>query len=116
MNNQQINKALKIYNDCYIGCYPSNLIPIPRKTPAAIIINTDPSHEPGEHWVVIWLNVDDTCEYFDSFGMPPLNSEIINYINKTCPNGMLYSNLMLQHPFGITCAKYCILYNTVYYM
>ena len=47
------------------------------------VINTDPSHMPGQHWVALYLG--QTPEFFDSLGMSPtcydkdLDLLLINY-------------------------------------
>ena len=35
----------------------------------AYIVNTDPSHLPGQHWLGVWTE-HDTCEVLDSYGLP----------------------------------------------
>lgn len=44
---------------------------LPRRVtlyPSAYICNTDTSHLPGSHWVVMWFKSSDYAEFFDSFG------------------------------------------------
>ena len=36
------------------------------------IINTSKADEKGEHWVGVYFPKDGNCEYFDSFGFPPI--------------------------------------------
>ena len=40
----------------------------------AYITNTDDHGEPGEHWLAVY--VDKDVEYFDSFGLFPLDSRL----------------------------------------
>ena len=110
MDTEEINEKLKKYRDCFVGTYPCDLLPKVVQRPAAIIANTDPAHKPGEHWVALWLNANGTGEYFDSFGLPPLNSNILRYIREECPNGVTHLNVMLQNVLSITCGNYCVLY------
>ena len=43
-----------------------------RSYPAGMIINTDPSHLPGEHWLALYFPSAKEVEFFDSYGFPPV--------------------------------------------
>ena len=75
MDTLIIRKLLSIF-PCFKGVYPLDLIPSVKKMPSAIIINTHPSHKPGEHWVCVLIDKYGFGEYFDSFGLPPLQLKI----------------------------------------
>ena len=45
--------------------------------------------------------------YFDSFGLPPRNKRIINFLKRNCARWD-YSRKVLQHPFSKMCGGYCI--------
>ena len=113
MNTSQINSLLR---NCkgYIGAFARDLIPtvIIKKTkkPTLLIVNTDPSHKPGEHWITIYLDSKGSGEYFDSYGLPPLHTEIINFLNKMCPLGYGFNPVTLQCTTCITCGHYCVLF------
>ena len=78
MNILEINNEMKI--DCFKGTFSCDAIPkIKYKQPIAIIINTDPSYKPGEHWVALFIN-NNIAEYFDSFGGKPIKEIYIFYI------------------------------------
>ena len=34
-----------------------------------LIVNTDDSSKPGQHWLGVWMK-DNVCEVFDSYGLP----------------------------------------------
>ncbi len=57
----------------FLGTFPRDLIPktIPQR-PACLVVNTDESGKRGEHWVAIYYMENDTCEFFDSYGLDPL--------------------------------------------
>ena len=74
MNTKQINKLFK-NNLNYLGTFPKDLLQSSSKNKFGLIINTDNSDMPGEHWVAIFKN-NNKVEYFDSFGLPPLQEEI----------------------------------------
>ena len=39
--------------------------------PSAYVINSDPSSEPGEHWIAVYFDKRGRGEYFDSYGLAP---------------------------------------------
>jgi len=56
----------------FCGVFPSDKLPQqPLAKPSALVVNTDPSSKPGQHWVAFYFDVDNTGDFFDSFGQPP---------------------------------------------
>ena len=39
---------------------------------ASCIVNTSEQNEKGEHWIAIHINNSGRAEYFDSYGLPPI--------------------------------------------
>jgi len=107
MNTNQINYSLKKYKN-FIGTFPRDTIPKFNKKPFGIIVNTDSSNAPGEHWVAIYSD-NKITEYFDSFGLPPLHHEVINYLYTTS-DVWHYNSLTVQSVTSTTCGLFCILY------
>jgi hypothetical protein len=93
----------------FIGVYPRDRLPKVNRTPVGLVINTDTSAEPGEHWVAIYLD-DATGEYFDSFGERPAFEEIYNFLEKHCPGGWKYNAFALQGLSSTVCGQHCIFY------
>ena len=85
---------------------------LPKKIlrPCAFIANTHPSTKPGEHWVAIYVSPKGKGEYFDSYGLPPLQKDIKNYMEEQCPNGWKYNPFVLQDANSFTFGYYCVLY------
>ena len=50
--------------------YPDTSIYV-SKYPSLVIINTDSSKGPGEHWCSAYFDNETVCEYFDPLGFPP---------------------------------------------
>jgi len=71
MNTAQILSILTRYvPHCYkVGVYPKDKIPSTLPKRSCIVINTDPSDRPGEHWLALF--VLDHLEFFDSYAFPP---------------------------------------------
>ena len=80
---------------------------LPTLQRGAYIINTDDHDEPGEHWLAVY--VDKDVEYFDSFGLFPLDSRLEHFLG----DDYLYNAAPMQQIFSnacgfIVCITYCI--------
>ena len=115
MNNHQIEDYLK--NDPnFLGCFPhdslDDLSVTPNwcnnkktKTRSSIIINTDSGR--GEHWVAMVLTKGG-CFYFDSFGLPIINTNMLNYVKNKNYKTVTYSNQCIQDFQSTSCGLFCI--------
>jgi len=66
---------------CFKGVYACNELPDePFASPFAVVVNTDPIEEAGEHWVALISKRSDTVQYFDSYGHIPINPEIYRFM------------------------------------
>lgn len=115
MNTSQINMCLQ-HVPGFIGTFPCNMIPRVERVPSIFVVNTariEGSNKrrvvPGKHWVVLFIHKDRKCEYFDSFGMQPLQKDIVSYISYSCKK-LKYNTQLLQDPLSRTCGVYCIDY------
>lgn len=106
MNTYEILEELKKFTNIYV--LPRNKLPRIKKRPAGIVINTDGENEAGEHWVSVYIGEDDIPIYFDSFGLPPLHEDLIEFLTLNTKSVWKYNLLTLQHPESKSCGKYCI--------
>ena len=105
MNNYEIENIL-IYNKNFLGCYASDQIDIlPKTLPKSLIINTANSDTDGEHWVALVLQ-KKRCFYFDSFGLPIMNKNILHFLQKY--KKVMYSDICIQDINSVKCGKFCI--------
>lgn len=82
----------------------------PLKLPVSYVINTDRRKSgKGEHWVGVYCDKAGACEYFDSYGTPPL-SEIYNWLKSFCPGVVLYNTKWIQSPLSRVCGGYVVLF------
>jgi hypothetical protein len=87
MDTKTIDKRLS-NEKYYFGTFARDRIPKAKlKSHGALIVNTDPSIKEGEHWVAMMINEDGTGEYFDSYGLPPLQQDFITFMNKNSSSG-----------------------------
>lgn len=56
------------------------------------------------------MNNYNTLEYFDSFGLLPLNIHFMVFIEKFCNKELLYNNVILQQKKSSVCGYYAIYY------
>jgi len=111
MDTIQISNILS--TDCnlaitFSGVYASDRLPLNCEQPAAIVANTDPHDKPGSHWVAFYLE-GGVGEYFDSFGLPPININFLNFLNRNCKRWN-YNADDFQSLGSTVCGHYCIWY------
>ena len=68
----------------------------------AYVINQDPSHRPGSHWVALFITPFGRAIYMDSFGRPPNQTPIIH-----CTS-LVYNKTSIQSLISGTCGLYCV--------
>lgn len=83
-----------------------------------IVFNTDPHDKPGQHWISMFIDLDDPeIAFFDSFGKCPPHQaiqELISYISNQSPpkrgsNNWKVKCNTVRHQYANTeCGVYCI--------
>ena len=68
-------------------------LPRTKFRPPAIIVNSDPSSQPGTHWLAIFLHCDGRGTFFDSYGQYPPSS-ILMFLRKQT-KGRLFNRRLL---------------------
>lgn len=91
------------------GVFPLDGILPPEKYPSAYVFNTDPRGQPGEHWIAIYLTFDQKGEYFDSYGLPPLQHQFLSFLKKHSLT-WAYNDITVQSLTSDVCGEYCIFY------
>ena len=91
----------------FCGVYASDRLPLNCGSgTSAMVVNLDPHNKPGSHWVAIYIN-NNVGEYFDSYGLPPLNPNILNFLKTNC-RLWLYNVKSIQNETSRVCGHYCI--------
>ena len=91
----------------FVGTFPANGIPNVKQRPASFVVNYDSDGEPGSHWVAILLLPHGNAEFMDSFGFPPLQKDIRNYLEGQSKS-YIYNCKQLQHNSATTCGRYAV--------
>ena len=93
--------------DHFLGCFPLNGLPsFPTSFPKSMIINTQPSGHPGEHWVALVLT-ETNCYYFDSFALPTIPLNIDMYLQPHYKE-ITYLDYRIQDSTSNYCGAYCV--------
>ena len=90
---------------CFQGVFASDRLPEDITYPFACIVNSDPHHKPGEHWLAIFIEGPHVAaEIFDSYGLEPFG-KIYKFAN-THANGVVYSTKWIQSILSKVCGLY----------
>ena len=111
MDEDQIKKELEPLGSCIVCPHDMLESLVIKERPMAIVVNTDKSGTIGEHWVAVYLMQDSKGEYFDSFGLPPLHLDVLEFLNTKCPMGWCYSNVTLQEYEDTICGNLCVCFH-----
>lgn len=115
MNTLQINNYISNFKygsikEKFLGVFPRDCLPSAvTKLPATLIANTDSNDKPGEHWVAIYIDERSKGRYFDSYGLPPLHDDFVDFLDANC-SVWKYNRDMIQGVTSTSCGKFCVLY------
>ena len=94
----------------FCGVIPLDHLPSKKLThDCSFIVNSDKSHEKGQHWFAIYAPLNGYVEYFDPFGLRPIHEEIYDFINKNS-NNFIYNNQQIQHLSSNKCGLFCLFF------
>jgi len=113
MNTYQLTSILtsdQSVGPTFLGVFPIDKLPksVKFNPPCSLIVNFDPSSQPGSHWVAIFIPDGDSCEYFDSYGRDP-PPPILTFL-KCQHKKILKNNKQLQSNITSTCGQMCVYY------
>jgi hypothetical protein len=102
------NILVKLKN--FRGTFPRDLLPQSEGSyPHSIVMNYDEHARPGSHWVCIYVDEHAIAQYFDSYGLPPLTREFVEYLTRNS-NIWYWNKTALQCTDCVTCGEYCCAY------
>ena len=106
MNTQQIDYIIRRHVRGFDGVFSSNTLP--PDNPRLLVANTQPSDQPGEHWISIYVDRNGDGKYFDSFSRPP-SRNFKDYLDKHCKS-WTYNSTQLQSIASKLCGQYCVVW------
>jgi hypothetical protein len=92
------------------GVYMSDQLPLWSPCRSLHVCNTDPSSEPGQHWVIIYLESAERAEYFDSVGCPPVVQRFRRFLDHNATTWRCNTR-PVQHPLSDACGHHCLFYS-----
>lgn len=110
MDGATISKLLNsnpVTKFTFKGVFSSDTIPLfYTDNPSAFIINTDPSNQPGSHWVAVYKPIYGFSEYFDTSGNEPNIHRILSLLGTE----YFFAGKILQYPLSASCGQHCMHY------
>ena len=106
MDSTVIDRILRKNCGIYRGVFACDELPDVDTCPAVIVVNTDPSTRPGQHWICIYFDEDGHGEFFDSFGRQP-KRVFERYMDEHCI-AWTFNKKQLQSLVSRFCGHYCI--------
>ncbi len=103
MNVKEIENILQQYN-LFRGVFALNKIPKTVQAPGALVANTKPLGEDG-HWLGIFITCSNYGFYFDSFGLPPRQTELRDFMQENCEK-WFFSSKTVQSMHTTTCGLF----------
>jgi hypothetical protein len=113
-NNELEKMSKKILGETFLGVYPSNVKPGITKynnfstkyNNFSLIFNLSKHNEKGTHFVAVVIK-NKTVFYFDSYGKPCENENILNFLNQLSPV-YFYNKFSIQADNSIFCGIFCL--------
>ena len=110
MNSVEIARVLSSHpktKENFKGVYALDTLPkIFTKHPVSLVVNTDPVTKPGTHWLALYMATPHSCEYFDSYGLPPFLLPIMRLMQKY--KNVYFNKTTVQSPMSDACGEFCI--------
>ena len=108
MNTEQIEQLCRsdqVLSPKFGGVFSRDNLPDLAEDAKFYVCNTDPSSEPGDHWVVLHAAAEGG-EYFDSLGGAINHDEFAQFLG----GEYRYVSVQTQELFSSVCSQYCIFY------
>ena len=102
----------KIHYPNFLGAYAFDELPPKGEGDFSVIVNTEPSTEPGEHWLPLIFK-SNTFYFIDSYGRSPSSHLFVQDFKEVVKDYFKgyrykYNPRMIQDIFSNTCGYYSI--------
>lgn len=113
MNADEIASALRsndVTGTIFCGVYAADSVPITFAVlPASCVVNTDPTDEPGQHWIALFQCQAGVLEYFDSYGKDPAYHQL-HLLPLITENRLVKQDYKLQSDLTTVCGQYAMFF------
>ena len=110
INTEEIRILLskdKRTTDAFRGVYASEELLPESEINSLYVCSTDPSHEPGEHWIVMYKDENRHANYVDLFGKYPTEEVFEKFLDDIFVF-WTYNDRPVQDLFSEACGYHCI--------
>jgi len=108
MDSEKIRRLLGRV-EMFNGVFPADRLPRHRlKKPTLLVVNTDRSDKPGQHWVAMYFDGEGYGELFDSLATTPIKT-FKDFMNRNCTR-WLKNDMQLQSIISRFCGHYVVMY------
>lgn len=88
------------------GVFPCDGLPAHKAGFLYFIVNLDPKHLPGSHWIAIAFK-KDIALYFDSYGRAPMQKDILTFLRRNA-RIIKYNTIMFQNFKSTSCGLFSL--------
>lgn len=112
MQTDDLERILsKAEPELFKGVFPRDALAQFNQLEGIYIFNTDPISKPGSHWIgVVALPDNNSIEYFDSYGLPPILWKGIYKALTTGARILKWNNVRLQGVLSTVCGDYSLMF------
>ena len=98
----------------FLGVLPCDRLPKDvHHLPAMLVVNTEPAHLSGAHWLAIYITIHRQGYFFDSYGHPPtydaFPKSIQQFLDRSCSD-VVYSPQQVQDHLSTACGQHCLFF------
>ncbi len=112
INSKQIISVLKSNTTTrkyFIGVFARDELVLKPRWPCCFILNTHTRNKPGEHWLAFFYDSNGKCEFFDSYGLPPVVYHLEKYLENTSTSWS-FNEKQIQGSNSSYCGYYCLFF------
>ena len=118
LNNGQLDHlatADAIFKPSFYGTVACDRLPRRpiKKEPREYIVNTDPHHRTGRHWLALWTHSGNICQVMDSYDLPLESYETTEPLQDWLKGQwkyVIYNGQSLQSIYSKSCGDYTLFY------
>ena len=116
LSTQDLNRVANqdpLLKKIFGGTFPCDGLPRHPPKKVCYVVNTDPTGQPGQHWIALWLD-DQRIEVMDSYGLPlewyRTTQPLIDWITSLDQRYWIANGATLQGLHSAACGHYCLAY------